>query len=244
VAREARGWTIEQLAAITKLNQNFIEALELGRWDLLPGRVYLKSFAKACAEALDIDVREVYEMIDGQQPDDKIRQNVVVPEQTAPTKKLDYKLPIVLGVVVLVIILIVVAVRSRKDDSAISDEQVIIPARGLFRRTEIKWDRPWERPAADPEFFASNRLTLWADSSDVWALVVADNDTVYKGAIPARSGKAFVADSSFRVSLSHTNNIAAYLNGARVSQIGVGSGRLNNLLIKVPPRDSLGNEIK
>jgi transcriptional regulator with XRE-family HTH domain len=243
-ARESKGQTIEQIAAITKLNPHFIEALEDGRWDLLPGRVYLKSFAKIYAEALGIDSREVYEKIDGQAVEEKTPAGLVASQDAAQAsgKKLDYKLPIVLAAVGLVVILIIIAARSRRTEMSDQDAEMIIPARGLLRRAEIKWERPWEKPAADPDFFASDRLTLETAENEVWACVVADNDTIFKGTMPPSSGKSFTADSTFRVSLSRNDKIAAYLNGVKVPAIGAGAKKLNNFLIKIPARDTTGNE--
>jgi len=244
--RESKGLTIDQVAVITKLNPHFIEALEEGRWDLLPGRVYLRSFAKIYAEALGIDSREIYEKIDGPMSDDKAGQGLVT-QPSAPVamaRKADYKLPIVLAVGILVIILIIIAVRSRRVDISGPEDENIIPARGLFRKTEIKWDRPWERPASDPDFFASDRLTLETSESEVWACVVADEDTVFIGTMTRKSGKSFTADSTFRVWLSRNDEIAGYLNGVKVTGIGSSRKRLNNFLIRIPVKDTIDHEIE
>ncbi|OGC90849.1 MAG: hypothetical protein A2W25_13020 [candidate division Zixibacteria bacterium RBG_16_53_22] len=245
--RESKGLTIDQVAAITKLNPHFIEALEEGRWDLLPGRVYLKSFAKIYAEALGIDIREIYEKIDGPVSDDKGGQGIVAqPTPAAPsletTRKVDYKLPIVLTVGILVIILIIIAVRSRRVDISGPEDEDFIPARGLLRRAEIKWDRPWERPASNPEFFAGAWLTLETAEKEIWACVVADNDTAFIGTMPRDSGKSFSADSAFRIWLSRNDGIAGYLNGIQISGIGGSSKRLNNFLISIPAKDTTKNE--
>jgi cytoskeletal protein RodZ len=248
-ARADKGWTIEQLASITKLNPQFIEALESGRWDLLPGRVYLKSFAKVCAEALDIDVKEVYEKIDGAVEEKKFVAPVS-PPPTPAEKRLDYKLPVVLGIGVVVVILIFLAVRSNRTETSNGEGETIIPARGLFRRAEIKWDRPWERPPADSAFYRSNRLTLETDEDDVKAMIVADNDTVFKGEIPEQSSKVFTAASFFRLTLSRNDRARVYLNGTNL-EIGKGSRSLNNELIdtstsaafkKLTSKDTTQNE--
>ncbi len=243
-ARESKEQTIEQVAAVTKLNPHFIEALEEGRWDLLPGRVYLKSFAKIYADAVGIDTREVYEKIDGQAPEEISATGLVASPDTRATteKKFDYKLPIVLAIVAVVVILIVILVRSRRIAAPGLEGETIIPARGLLRRAEIRWDRPWERPAADPEFFASDRLTLETSDSEVWAFVVADNDTVFNGTIPAESGKTFTADSTFRITLSRNDKVAGYLNGIKLPAIGVSAKKLNNFMVRITEKDSTDDE--
>jgi cytoskeletal protein RodZ len=86
-AREARELTVDQLSALTKINPAFIDALETGRWDLLPGRVYLKPFVKICGEALNLDVSELYGNIDGLTPEDKKKYDVPISDP-APLRPL------------------------------------------------------------------------------------------------------------------------------------------------------------
>jgi transcriptional regulator with XRE-family HTH domain len=242
--REKKGLTVDQLAAITKLNPNFILALEEGRWDLLPGRVYLRSFARICAEALGIDVRDVYEKIDGFAPEEK-KPDLIAPEiGTGEGKKRDYKLPLVLGVLVITVGLIIIFVGSGEDKSSDTESDLIVPARAMLRRVETRWDRPWQRPPADPDFFASNRLTLETGESEVRALVVADDDTVFQGTLPPESGKTFTADSAFRLSLSRNDKVAVYLNDSKMAEIGGRGGRLNNFLIAPEKKVTVVDEVE
>ncbi len=232
-AREAKGLSVDQLATLTKINPSFIEAIENGRWDLLPGRVYLKPFTKLCAEALGLSVSELYDKIDGLTPEDKKRYEVPVADPTpvAPgPKRVDYKIPIVAISVLVILLIISFVVKQRQAMQGSTRGDFVIPAKTLFKRGEIKWERPWERPSANPQFNHGQRLRL-ETTKEVWALVIADQDTLYKGALPALSGKTFMADSIFRLSLSRNDCVSAYLNGAKVAGIGASPKKLGNFVI-------------
>jgi transcriptional regulator with XRE-family HTH domain len=232
-AREAKGLSVEQLAILTKINPAFVEALESGRWDLLPGRVYLKPFTKLYAEALGLNVSELYEKIDSLTPEDKKKYELPVadpaPTATGP-KRVDYKIPIVAISVLAILLIISFVVKKRQSMQGSTRGDFVIPARTLFKRGEIKWERPWERPSSNPQFNQGQRLRL-ETTKEVWALVIADQDTLYKGALLAESGKTFVADSTFRLSLSRNDCVSAYFNGVKVAGIGTSSKKLGNFLI-------------
>ena len=243
-AREAKGLSLDQMASITKINESFIVALENGRWDLLPGRVYLKPFTKTCAEALGLNPQELYDKIDRVTPEDKIKTDLPVSDPAplaSPKKKIDYKLPVVLVSMLVVIVLILITVRTRGFhmlDAKIAD---VIPAKPFYKREPPLWNKPWERPPLNPEVLTGQRLRLEA-TGDLWAMVIADLDTVFNGDMLAGTGKTFIADSTFHLSLSRNDRAEAYFNGLKVPSVGVGSKKLYNFLIAVP--DTLRNETK
>lgn len=217
-AREARGLSIEQLAAITKLNQQFIEALESGRRDLLPGQVYLKPFTKICAEALDLDLKELYRLIDGEE--EKIIADEVPSKAPAQSEKgRDYRLPLVIIVGLIIIGLIYVTVGFIQDRTPDINDADAIPAERHQPRRVAKWNRPWERPAAWEDLGQNQRLRIEA-SDLVWISVIADGDTVYAGFLNSGTGKTFTADEGFALSLGRNDCVIGYLNGERVSRIG------------------------
>ncbi|SIS89509.1 helix-turn-helix domain-containing protein [Alicyclobacillus vulcanalis] len=57
--RESLGLTIEDIEERTKIRKRYIEALESGQWDVLPGRVYARGFVRSYAEVLGLDGSEL-----------------------------------------------------------------------------------------------------------------------------------------------------------------------------------------
>ena len=58
--REKKGITLEQAAADTRIREKFLEALEAGDYQTLPGAVYTKGFLRNYAEYLDLDTETLF----------------------------------------------------------------------------------------------------------------------------------------------------------------------------------------
>ncbi len=58
-ARERVGWSLEDLAIALRIRLQYLEALEAGRIDILPGNAYALGFLRSYASALGLDPNEV-----------------------------------------------------------------------------------------------------------------------------------------------------------------------------------------
>src|SRR3984957_3816791 len=58
-ARERLGWALDDVAAMLRIRSSYLEALESGRLNQLPGNVYALGFLRSYATALGLDVEEV-----------------------------------------------------------------------------------------------------------------------------------------------------------------------------------------
>ena len=58
-AREERGWTVHQLADLTKIRTDHIRALEEGDFNVFAAPVYIQGFVRTCATLLKLDVPKV-----------------------------------------------------------------------------------------------------------------------------------------------------------------------------------------
>ena len=62
-AREARGLSLAQVAAQTRIGLISLERIEAGEFHLLPGRIYATGFAKTYAKLVGLDANDVAEMV-------------------------------------------------------------------------------------------------------------------------------------------------------------------------------------
>src|SRR5258708_5853675 len=58
-ARERLGWALPDVAAMLRIRPAYLEALEVGRLNALPGNVYALGFLRSYATALGLDAVEV-----------------------------------------------------------------------------------------------------------------------------------------------------------------------------------------
>lgn len=83
--RERQGLSVRDLAIVTKIREPYIEAVERGRYDVLPA-VYVRSFVKTIAGALGIPLRETLalmaEVFDGSE--DSLRLPRAIPPAQPP----------------------------------------------------------------------------------------------------------------------------------------------------------------
>jgi hypothetical protein len=196
--------SIEQLATITRLNKKFIEAL-------------------------DLDLKELYKIINGEIGDDEQNgRRLEFPEDKK--KRFDYKLPIVLLIAAVIVGIIYVTIITREKIPPDTKPLVIIPAGTTMVRGEIKWSRPWERPAhyrMGP--LKQNLILLTTDS--VEAFVMSGGDTLFNGVLIDDQRKMFASEDEFTLSLSRNDCVTAIVNGQKDTLIGSSGGKLENYTI-------------
>lgn len=233
-AREKKGLSIEQLSSITRLNSDFIKALEEGRWDKLPGQVYLRPFAKTCAEALGVDVKAVYSAIDGVEKE-KPEESPRFTFEEERGKRFDYKLSLVIVLGVIIIGLIYLTVEYQKKEEFRSGDLKVVPADSEPRKKEILWNRPWEKPAVwEKEHPRSQRLRLEATDS-VWASVLSESDTLFAGFFDVGENRIFYSENGFILNLGRNDCIKGYLNGSQVPEVGTTERGLYNFQLSAVP---------
>lgn len=54
-AREEKGICLTTIQEVTKIRRHYLEALERGEFDVVPGEVYLKGFIRSYARVVGID---------------------------------------------------------------------------------------------------------------------------------------------------------------------------------------------
>ena len=60
--REAKGWTLDQVAETTRVRRAYLEAFEQAAYDVLPSRAFAIGYVKAYAKALGLDEEGLAEM--------------------------------------------------------------------------------------------------------------------------------------------------------------------------------------
>ena len=58
-ARKARGLTVEQVAALTRIRHSYLEAIERNDFDVLPAPIYTRGFLTAYAREVGLDPRDI-----------------------------------------------------------------------------------------------------------------------------------------------------------------------------------------
>ncbi|GAB7388319.1 helix-turn-helix domain-containing protein [Bacillaceae bacterium] len=59
-AREEKGLTLEDIEEMTKIQRRYLEAIEKGNFDVLPGYFYARAFIKSYAEAVGLNPEQLF----------------------------------------------------------------------------------------------------------------------------------------------------------------------------------------
>lgn len=77
-AREAKGFSLDQLQEMTKIQKRYLVSIEEGNYGVLPGEFYVRGFIKQYAEAVGLDPEEIAQEHFGRMP--------VTPTQDVPLR--------------------------------------------------------------------------------------------------------------------------------------------------------------
>ncbi|GKU78696.1 RodZ domain-containing protein [Paenibacillus sp. L3-i20] len=75
-AREQRGLSLDDLQELTKIRKRYLEAIETGNYDILPGNFYVRAFVKNYSEAVGLDPDEVLRLYQHEVPASPVDQTV------------------------------------------------------------------------------------------------------------------------------------------------------------------------
>ena len=195
----------------------------------MPGQVYLKPFVKTCAEALELNLKELYKLIEGETGDDEqAERRIEFPEEKK--KKRSYKFLIVIIAAAVIIAIIYFAVKTRERIPSRTDITKVIPAGETKILEGIKWNRPWERPPFYTPGSDAQNLSLIA-YENIGAVIISGHDTLFSGFLGKGEKKLFSSAGGFVISLTRNDAVSAYLNGQKDANIGSGEGKLENYIL-------------
>jgi len=167
-ARESKGYSLDDLQRITKIQKRYLTGIEEGSYDSMPGKFYVRAFIKQYCEAVGLPPEEIFEEYKSEIP---VTQHEEIPDslsrvQTRKTvsesssKVLDF-IPTLLIVVVIIGILFVLWVfiqgKMGNDNAAENDtnknSQVAVDEKDVPKEDDgekTSSDKE-EKPAADKD---------------------------------------------------------------------------------------------
>ncbi|MDM5198935.1 DUF4115 domain-containing protein [Fictibacillus enclensis] len=124
--RDEKGFSLEQLQTETKIQKRYLQAIEEGRYEVLPGSFYARAFIKNYSETVGLNYEEVFERFESEIPKAEKEPTEFIPRSERNKQSLDggesvFKtwLPIVLfSVVILAVLVGVWAYLANRDSGA------------------------------------------------------------------------------------------------------------------------------
>lgn len=252
--RELRGVSLDEVAAATRIKTSFLEALENGRWEELPGGAFNRGFIRATARFLGLDE-------DGMVAEYALETGAAVQnkpnDDSAGAMPRDYRPAIIVASIALLIIIAgawlghhlysvhklkrqAAAAQTSAPDpaapSALADGESLTPnAASLVSAAPAGNPRASQPsvsaangtpPVAAPRAAAvPDTLKLKVEvSKKADVKVSGDGKTLFKGRLHSGEPKVFEAKDSFEVTSGEAGRVHLELNGQAVP-FAAGNGR-------------------
>jgi cytoskeleton protein RodZ len=242
--RELRGVSLDEIAAATRIKTSFLEALENGRWQELPGGAFNRGFIRATSRFLGLDEEGMiaeYAIETGAIPQNK----AAVPSGAMPR---DYRPAIIAACATLLLIVVgawfghreyarhkqkraatalaVVANSPTPTTAEAANPPSATPSGSIAAAPSDNPNNP--QPAAKDSSTAApvpiatrptspEKLQLKVEASKRTDVkIVGDGKTLFKGHLRSDAPKLFEAREGFEVSAADVNRVQLELNGKNI----------------------------
>lgn len=245
--RENKKLNLEKIAEELKIRPQYLEALEKDQFELLPGKLYQRSFLKAYAQFLNLDQDHILKMFEQYgSSKESFRKE---PEGTLPVGKrvleesikegstlqteprfsqshAGYWFAIWAGLVLGIFCLIYLAKPGMKKKHDIASElsaSAIESRKGkpeVVDTTSFLW-------RLDNLLTCSTQMILRIEAKkDTWVKVTADEKTLFSGIMFSGMAVEFKANDYFSINLGKREGMEIYLNGMKMNPLWKGIYRL------------------
>jgi len=246
--RESQKLNLEEIAEELKIRSQYLEALENDQFELLPGKLYQRSFLKTYAQFLDLDPVHILKMFDqyeksqralqkepeealpeGKKPlEESIKDQSTLHKQPQSSKsRAGYWFGILAGLVLGIFCLIYLAKPGMKKKHDIASELSVAAIESLKVELEV----------VDTTSFAWRLDNLLSNSAEMtlrieakgnsWVRVTADKKTLFSGFIAPKMAVEFKANDYFSINLGKNEGVEVYLNGMKMNPLEKGIHRLD-----------------
>ncbi|MET4559108.1 helix-turn-helix domain-containing protein [Lysinibacillus parviboronicapiens] len=122
-ARLSKGYSLDDLQEITKIQKRYLVGIEEGNYSIMPGSFYVRAFIKQYAEAVGLNAEEILETYKGELPgtkNDQVSQSMTQSpsRRKVPSNKMMEAMPkIIVGLFIIVIIVAIWVLWQSKNNA-------------------------------------------------------------------------------------------------------------------------------
>ncbi|MGY3185482.1 helix-turn-helix domain-containing protein [Lysinibacillus sp. TE18511] len=140
-ARLSKGYSLDDLQEITKIQKRYLVGIEEGNYSIMPGSFYVRAFIKQYADAVGLNAEEILETYKSELPgtkNDQVSQSMTnSPSRRkvskGPSNKMMESMPKIIVGLFIIVIIVVIWVLMQSKNNAIPDVKDDIPS-------EIEYD--------------------------------------------------------------------------------------------------------
>ncbi|HLF87280.1 MAG TPA: RodZ domain-containing protein [Nitrospiria bacterium] len=234
--RGEKGISLEDLSSKTRININWLKALEENDFARIPIKVVAKGFLRAYARTLALDEKEILTLFDNSSREYYERRSATewLKEKKEiqvekDTKKNSFILSLVAGGFLLVLIIFIIFhnVGSKRVDQPVggSLEEVIIPpsppvkeSGSLVQEETISDDTQAERPQAKAP--PKEMLLEVEATEDTWVSAKIDDGVIKEALLKPGDKVVWKASNKFLLTLGNAGGVNLKWNGKLLEPLG------------------------
>ena len=237
--RESQNIDLDEIHSRTKINMEYLLALENGQFDVLP-LPYIRLFLRAYVTEIGGDGDKALQQLDiflgrkvGKKAPKKTEQNDLkipssgqitkAPAQSRPPTKVRQDLIKggVLLIVFLFAIFIIKKISDEKSSATIQNGEIVL-AENPDAVTDLQLVNDYVEAVSHTVAMAVNPpLTLKIVTTDrIWYSMTADSSDAQAGILPIGEEKSLTFENQIHVRLNQTAGTTLYINGIKVEEIG------------------------
>ena len=220
-ARKDKGLTLSQVAKDIFIQEKYLQALEEGNYDAIPGEAYQRAFFRTYADYLGLG-----DYIDG-----LTRPHRFTPEKEEPPVDEIFggvwdttrwaRVAAKLGLIAVIILCLVLAVRAARNPSEQSEEPERVSSTQTLEVAPVDVHRSWDYPKPD-EIAASGSLPgqehelRLAALGECWVRVDTPDGTMFTGSLYTGDGRVFRHPVGFYLRAGKPDVLEVKFDGERV----------------------------
>lgn len=127
-ARLSKGYSLDDLQEITKIQKRYLIGIEEGNYSIMPGSFYVRAFIKQYADAVGLDAEELLETYKSElpgTPNNQVSQMTSSPSRRkvskGPSTKMMEAMPKIIVGLFIIVIIVVIWVLMQSKNSAVPD---------------------------------------------------------------------------------------------------------------------------
>jgi len=255
--REQKKFNLDDISEKLRVRREYLEAMERGRFDLLPAGIYQRSFLKAYAEFLKLDADHLLKILEEQQrktqegegeslymptaqfertlEEARIVRGQLPPQKApSPTKtpsresRAGFWFLVFLGFIIGALCLIFLFKVGIRSEQESSASQAVAEAESLMVSPEPVDTLTLFSNLLDEKIGASPELTLRIEAAGrSWMRVVSDGAELFTGFVNENMNAEFLAKDELSINLGVNQGVKAWLNGFEMIPLENGIIRLN-----------------
>jgi cytoskeletal protein RodZ len=247
-ARLAKGISLIDISAETRINLKFLEAIERGQFQILP-QTYVRAFLREYALSLSLDPNDILQRYNSIQQEGRSRKSDEVATEeisiqtrisTGDIKKQLLKLSplqrnLAFGIFLVVIVVLVIVLANMNKESDSIKPVVEIPFDRVIRESEAA-SIPLPSAAVDsvPVFksLQKDSLRLEITTSDsVWISLLIDDTQGSEYLFSPNRKRMWVAKERFAVTMGNAGGATFRLNGKDIGSLGKRGAVVRNSIL-------------